>query len=337
LGRTGLKVSEVGMGASMLPGPEFVRAALDAGINYFDTARRYGAGNSEIVLGKGLKGRRKEAVVATKCSLLRRKQALIESAEASLKALQTDVIDVFQLHQAASRQDVLHGDHLEALAELRRAGKVRFTGVTTHFNMVEVMDAAVEAGVYDVVLTGFNFKSPPEVVAAAERAAAAGLGVVAMKVMTGGYAAPSWPGLNPFQSALRWVLRHRFVSAAIIDMLTFEEIEEDAAVIGTEHAWRDEAVLRMYSTVVDGRYCRACGACVPQCPHGFDVPTAMRALMYAEGYGRPSLARETLTGLVAGGQLPCSGCPTCTVRCRFGLQTPERMAAVVRLAGGRRG
>ena len=89
---------------------------------------------------------------------------------------------------------------------MKKSGKVRFTGVTSHSNMVEVMDAAVRAGFYDTVLTSFNFLSPPGVADAIGRAADAGLGVVAMKTMSGGYQGDSFPGLNPYQAALRWVL-----------------------------------------------------------------------------------------------------------------------------------
>lgn len=329
LGRTGLRVSEVGMGVMLTTDPAHVTAALDAGVTYFDTARAYMGGRNEEILAEGLKGRRREAIVATKCHVLGRKSSVVATAEQSLKALKTDVIDVFQLHGLSSRDQVLLPDHLAAVEELRKAGKIRFAGVTTHANMAQVLEAAADAKVYDVVLTTFNFQVGPEVVEAAERASAQGLGLVAMKVMTGGYTMPPAPGLNPFQSALRWVLRHPFMATAIPSMTTFEQVQQNTAVMGTKHTWRDGAALRLYGLAVDGRYCRGCGGCQGQCRLGADVPTALRALMYAEGYGQPQLARETLASAAA----PCLSCAACTVRCRLGTRVAERMPRAARLGG----
>jgi hypothetical protein len=328
LGRTGLKVSEVGMGVMITSDAAVVRAALDAGINYFDTARSYMGGRNEAILGEGLKGRRREAVVATKCHRLGRKKLVISSVETSLKTLRTDYIDILQLHSLRSREEVFSQENLAALEELKKSGKIRFCGVTTHSNMVEVMDAAVEAQAYDTVLSTFNFQTPPELARAIERTAGAGLGVVAMKIMTGGYRMTPMPNLNPYQSALKWVLRHQGVATTIPSLATFEQLKEDAAVMGTDYSWRDDLSLKLFAMAVDGRYCRGCGACEGQCPNGVDVPTALRALMYLEGYRRPELARNALAGV----DLPCAGCSSCPVKCRFGIRVGERMetAALLR-------
>ncbi|MBI5015457.1 MAG: aldo/keto reductase [Deltaproteobacteria bacterium] len=327
LGRTGLRVSEVGMGVMLTSDPAHVRAAFDAGVNYFDTARAYMGGRNEETLAEGLKGRRQDAVVATKCHVLGRKALVVATAEQSLKALRTDVIDVFQLHGLSSRDQVLLPDHLEAVEELRKAGKIRFAGVTTHSNMPQVLSAAVEAKVYDTVLTTFNFQVGEDMVEAARTAAAAGVGVIAMKVMTGGYSMRPAPGLNPYQSALRWVLQHSFVGTAIPSMTTYEQVRENTGVMGTQHTWRDKAALRLYALAVGDRYCRGCGACAGQCADGADVPTALRALMYAEGYGRLDLARETLVGV----SLPCGSCAGCSVTCRKGVEVSERMRRAAQL------
>ncbi len=329
LGRTGLRVSEVGMGVMISSDPALVRAALDAGVNYFDTARSYMGGRNEEILAEGLGDRRREAVIATKCHSLGGVERVVGSVEQSLRALRTDVIDVLQLHGLASRGQVLQPEHLQAVETLKKEGKIRFAGVSTHSNMAEVLDAAVEAKIYDVVLTSLNFQSPPEVLAAAQRAAGAGIGIVAMKIMTGGYSMTSFPGLNPYQSALRWVLEQDAVATTIPSMATFDQVRENAAVMGTKHTWRDAAALEMYAGVVGGRYCRGCGSCAGQCRLGADVPAALRAAMYAEGYGRPELAREVL----AQARLPCGSCAECSVVCRFGLPVAERIGLAQAVGG----
>jgi hypothetical protein len=332
LGRTGLKVSEVGMGVMITSDPDIVRAALDAGVNYFDTARSYMGGRNEGILGRGLKGRRQEAIVATKCHHLGRKKRVIDTVETSLQTLGMDYVDLLQLHNLKSRDDVLDEENIEALQELRKAGKVRFFGVTTHSNMVEVMKAAVEAGVFDTVLTSYNFQSPAEVGETIRSTAAAGLGVIAMKIMTGGYRTDTMPGLNPYQAALRWVLKNPSVSTTIPSMTTFDELEEDAAVMRTPSSWRDDLSLMQYASVTGPRYCRACGSCSGQCFFSADVPTVLRGLMYAEGYGQPDMARATL----AGAAIPCGKCGDCGVTCRFGIDVRERMTAARDLVGPRR-
>lgn len=329
LGRTGLRVTEVGMGVMISSDPALVRAALDAGVTYFDTARAYMGGRNEEILAEGLGDRRREVVIATKCHHLGNADRVVASVEQSLQALRTDVVDVLQLHGLASRGQVLLPEHLRALETLKKAGKIRFAGVSTHANMAEVLDAAVDAGAYDVVLTSLNFQSPPEVLAAAQRAAAAGIGVVAMKIMTGGYSMAPFPGLNPYQSALRWVLEQESVATTIPSMATLDQVRENAAVMGTRHTWRDAAALELYAGAVGGRYCRGCDACAGQCGLGADVPGALRAVMYAEGYGRPELAREVL----AAAPLPCGACGGCTVTCRFGLPVAARMGLALAVGG----
>jgi aryl-alcohol dehydrogenase-like predicted oxidoreductase len=106
-----------------------IHAALDAGVNFFDTAEGYGNGYSEEVLGRALKGRRREVVLATKVS--RRNLAhddVLAACEGSLRRLQTDVIDLYQIHWPS--RNVPLEETLAALQKLRRQGKVRVIGVS---------------------------------------------------------------------------------------------------------------------------------------------------------------------------------------------------------------
>jgi len=329
LGRTHLKVSELGMGVMITPNADIVRAALDAGVTYFDTARVYMGGRNEAILAEGLGGRRKDVVVATKVASYQRAAAIVESCEQSLAALKTDWIDVYQLHGVSSRAQVLAPESIEGLAALKKAGKIRFAGVTTHSSMIEVIDAAIEAKVYDTVLTTFNFRQPPGLGEAVKRAADAGLGVIAMKVMTGGYSDAAVPGLDPFQGALRWALRQPGVATTIPSLVTFEQLQQNLEAAAASFGARDALALELYAAAIETRHCRVCGGCAGQCPHGADVPAIVRALMYREGYGQPDLAAETL----AAAAFPCASCGECAVRCRSGVRVPERVAAAMRLAG----
>ena len=103
-----------------------VNAALDAGINFFDTAEGYGNGRSEAILGKGLKGRRHEAVIATKVSAADPAQVK-QACERSLRHLDTDVIDLYQIHWP--RRNLPIADTMGALERLKEQGKIRAIGV----------------------------------------------------------------------------------------------------------------------------------------------------------------------------------------------------------------
>lgn len=142
LGKSDLYVSSVAMGCWAIAGDQTwgpqdeqeavaaIRAALDAGINFFDTAEAYGAqGDSETLLGKALGTQRRRAIIASKASQNHLAPgALEEACEASLKRLQTDCIDLYQIHWPS--RSVPLSDTLGALDQLRRQGKIRAVGIS---------------------------------------------------------------------------------------------------------------------------------------------------------------------------------------------------------------
>lgn len=156
LGRTGVSVSKLCFGAGMFgyfgneDGAECARMvdrAIDAGINYFDTSDVYSHGESETLLGKALKGKRDEVVLATKFSLPmtddpnqrgNSRRWIVREVEASLKRLDTDYIDLYQVHRPDASTDI--DETLGALSDLVRAGKVRMLGSST-FPAEQIVEA----------------------------------------------------------------------------------------------------------------------------------------------------------------------------------------------------
>ncbi len=153
LGKTSLEITTVGFGAWAIGGGEWefswgaqddkesiaaIHKALDIGINWIDTAAVYGLGHSEEVVGKAVKGLSKKPIIATKCSLCwdvkrkiyssLQKESIRKEVEASLKRLQLDVIDLYQIHWPNPEQDIEEG--WKTLAELVKEGKVRYIGVS---------------------------------------------------------------------------------------------------------------------------------------------------------------------------------------------------------------
>jgi hypothetical protein len=324
LGRTGLRITEVGYGADLASEYEVIRAGVDMGINYLDTARRYLHGRGEEIISRAIEGMRDKVYIATKTRGMT-KDAVLSDAEASLKSLRTDHVDVLHLHGLTCPKRALDPDIREALTKLKKQGKVRFFGVSTHMNQAEVVDGIVNdpEKFFDVVLVAYNFKSDPSVKQAIARAAKAGVGVLAMKTMTGGYQTGERASIGPHQASLKWVLRDANVAAAVAGMKTIDEIKELVQVMGAKFTGTDERVLRRYSRAIDPYYCRLCGKCEKTCPNGVEISVVNRALMYAEGYKEHALAKATFREASAASG--CLACEECVARCANGLKIPEKM------------
>ena len=130
LGRTGLKVTTVGFGCMITSDGSVIERAADAGINYFDTARGYSHGNNERMVGAALGAKRKQVVVSTKTHA-HDKAGMMQHLEESLRELNTDYIDIWYMHGVNNGAEI-HDDMIEAQQEAKKAGKIRFTGVSTH-------------------------------------------------------------------------------------------------------------------------------------------------------------------------------------------------------------
>jgi uncharacterized protein len=328
-GRTGLRISVVSFGAMLTPEPEVLRIAFDNGVNYVDTARKYMDGRNEEIVAKALKGRRDKVYVATKTLPgSRSKEDIIRDVEASLRTLETDYVDVIQLHNLDGKERIFVPETREALTLLKKQGKVRFCGVTTHRNEVEVLNALVDDKdrFFDTCLVKYNFESPREVGEAIARAAKAGVGVVAMKTQAGGYRTETLGKVSPHQAALKWALQNPNVTMAIPGMKDLAQLREDIAVMGMPFQSADERILGKYHAAIAGFYCDLCGTCEGSCPKGVQISTVNRALMYAEGYRSSELARSTYREVPhAASAAACSECPVCVASCVRGLDIAAKM------------
>jgi predicted aldo/keto reductase-like oxidoreductase len=330
LGRTGLKVSAVSFGAMLTPEPEVIRVAIEQGVNYIDTARKYMGGKNEEIVAKAVKGLRDKVFIATKTlPESTTKAEIIRDVETSLKTLGTDRIDVIQLHHLTGKERIFNSETREALALLKKQGKVRFCGVTTHKNEVEVLNALVDDPdhFFDTCLVKFNFKSEKEVVTAINRASATGIGVIAMKTQVGGYDTTGLGKISPHQAALKWVLQNPAVAAAIPGMKDMTQLREDIAVMGMSFTYADVRRLDRYAEAIAPFYCSFCGSCEHGCPRGVEISTVNRALMYAEGgYRDISLARTTYAELPQmATAASCIDCEQCAARCVNGLDIAAKM------------
>ncbi|HIJ80792.1 MAG TPA: hypothetical protein HPP76_03680 [Desulfuromonadales bacterium] len=330
LGRTGLKVTVVSFGAMLTPEPEVIRVAVEQGLNYIDTARKYMNGKNEEIVARAIKGLRDKVFIATKTlPESKSKSEIIRDVETSLKTLGTDHIDVIQLHHLTGKERIFVAETREALTLLKKQGKVRFCGVTTHKNEVEVLNGLVDDPdrFFDTCLVKYNFKSDKELGTAIDRAATAGIGIIAMKTQTGGYDTTGQGKITPHQAALKWVLQNPKVTMAIPGMKDLSQFREDVAVMGMPFTYADLRRLDRYAEAISPYYCNFCGSCEGGCPRGVEISTVNRALMYAEGgYRDISLARATYAELPQqASAVVCDSCEGCSARCVNGLDIAAKM------------
>ena len=349
LGKTGLKVTALSFGCMTTSDESVIRRAADAGILHFDTARAYQNGNNERMVGAALKERRKQVVISSK-TLAKTRQEALDHLDTSLREIGTDYLDVWYLHSRSAPEEVTD-ELLEVQRAAKKAGKIRFAGVSTHFNMDRMLAHLVERGQTDVVLTTYNFSmrnvAPAEqqarridMTTAIQAARKAGMGIVVMKAMAGGVArvgrGDRLYGADPEAlkkvlgmqggalAAIKWVLKNSSVDTAIVCMTDSDQLEEDLRAMAEPYTRRDEAVLQALLAAIGPRYCRMCGTCNGVCDKGVRVPDMLRFLAYAEGYGQFALARERYLELPEDARAArCRDCASCSVACPNGVRVRD--------------
>ena len=266
IGKTGLKVTSVGFGCMITSDASVIERASDIGINYFDTARGYQHGNNERMVGAALKKKRKELVLSSK-SGARTKDGALSDLDTSLRELGTDFLDIWYLHgrdKASEAPDEL----FEAQQMAKQQGKIRFAGLSTH-KAKDMIPFLVTKGAVDVVLTTYNFTMDKNMDAAIEQAHDAGIGVVAMKVMAGGFRSGNprrafYPQLardGALLAALKWVLKNPKVDTTIPSMTDMEQLEENLRAMAGPYTEVEEKLLAQRLEQIGPLYCRMCGAC----------------------------------------------------------------------------
>jgi aryl-alcohol dehydrogenase-like predicted oxidoreductase len=332
LGKTGLKVTAVGMGVMNCSDPAVILRAYDLGVNFYDTAHRYMNGKNEEIVGKALQGKRDKVLIQTKVLLASSEKENRETVEKSLKSLRTDYVDVLLAHSLKTPGEVCDPSVTEFLRAMKREGKARFTGFSSHTDMASLLKAAAKAGCHDIALVSYNFTHSNELKEAVALAAKSGIGVVAMKTQAGGYKAGNMGGLNPHQAALKYVLMDQNVSTAVPGVTTIEQIEECAAVMGAGFSRSDSTALQQYDSYLQGRVCTMCGGCEGECPHGVNHTDFMRVVMYYDGYKKKKLAEEVFRegGLLAASKR-CHECSSCSIICARGLDVRAQIEFVKRV------
>jgi predicted aldo/keto reductase-like oxidoreductase len=192
-----------------------------------------------------------------------------------------------------------------------------------------------QKGAFDVALPVYNFTMDAAVDQAIDAAAKAGIGIVAMKVMAGGFKSmrPADPIFSKMKkdgamlAALKWTLKNPKIATTIPGMTDMEQLDENLKAMADHFSTDDQKVLAAHLEMIKPVYCRMCGECDGACQKGLPVANVMRILTYADGYRQFGLARERFQELAAGHRaVRCGDCDECTVQCPHGVRVSDRMA-----------
>jgi predicted aldo/keto reductase-like oxidoreductase len=348
LGRTGLRVSALGFGTmrfKMVGGHvdqelavQALHRAMDLGVNYFDSAVGYCNSESEIVLGKALKGRRDGKVISTKYPPWDRSLTADDCRqviEQSLSRLDVDVIDIYHMHSLdwETAQKVLaNGGAVDGARKAKEQGLVKHLGFSFHDDPKRILDIIEAAPDFDVVTCQYNLldRANEESMASARDQ---GLGVVVMGPVGGGrlgFPSEQLQGMLPGgtksspEVALRFVLANPNVSVALSGMNTVEMVEENAATASRESALSEDERQAIVEALAENRrlaelYCTGCGYCMP-CPNGVNIPENFRLMNLHRVWGLTGPARDRYqrlgpdreNNLNAGACVECGQCePKC--------------------------
>jgi len=346
LGRTGLKLPIVSMGVMNADVPGILRHAYELGIRHFDTAAVYQNGRNEEMVGSVVKemGIRDKVVISTKIgtrasfqNTAEAKKGFIDRFDASLKRLQMDHVDILYHHGVDDADHAKSDGQIEVLASLKKQGKTRFIGISTH-ETIPVLNAVIPLNVFDVALVTINYTMAhdAEKLATIEKAARSGMGIVAMKTQAGGTVRPDskLPKELPAESQtalLKWVLNHDFIATAIPGFSTYEHLEQDFSVArNLAYSEPEKKFLADKAFVAQAEFCHQCGECLADCPKHVNIPALMRSHMYAVQYRNVSMARQTVAE--AGGLGACADCGECLAACRKTVQIGRKIAQLKELA-----
>ena len=352
LGRTDLQISEISLGGSPIPDWAILTQIVERGVNYIDTSHSYSNGNSERAIGRLFKEMgRDKAYVGTKFHARRNwnEETILKSVEESLKRLQTDYIDVLLIHGVDNEETLTDERVLSAYDKMRKQGKFRFTGISCHSNHHKVVKKAIECGHYDMVQLGYNVFDIEEtneekdietyedylgtsgIRQLISLARSKDVGIIAMKTLKVGgrrqkLEAYTIDGNSLFQIMLKWALSNTNIASAVIEMLTFEQMEEDLAVVHHPLAARELNALYRYVAENSRDYCHMCGLCESHCPAGVKTTTILRYLAYYEGYEKQDRARRAYKSLMPGERAnACQNCGQCENLCPYSIAIRQKI------------
>jgi predicted aldo/keto reductase-like oxidoreductase len=319
LGKTGAEVSVLALGGMFdtINNQLLLRQARNWGVNFWDTAEGYGNGLSEEGYGRFLTRNtdaRKDLFLATKVRA-GETEAMTAALDKCLKRLTTDYVDLLHVHGINDFSEIAEPKPFrEWVSGLKRAGKVKLFGFSTHTNMENCLLDAAKAGWIDAVMFTYNFRlmNTPKMKEAVAACVDKGIGLVAMKTQGGGQVKTDSEaelqmagrfldrGFTDKQAKIKAILENQNIASICSQMpsLTILSANVAAARDQTSLTRSDFELLERFAAETHQTYCAGCGHICHEAVGGaVPVSDIMRCLMYYRDYGEHDLAREVYAGL----------------------------------------
>jgi hypothetical protein len=362
-GRTGFKISALGFGAMRLPmttvngkstvdedlAIPLIRRGFERGINYIDTAYMYCAHQSEVTVGKALKGWRDQVRLSSKLPIgnVKSRGDFRRILEEQLRKLDVDCVDFYHFHGLCRERWEAEVQTWNLVGEMVRARDerlIRHLSFSFH-DKPEVMRQFVDAGVFSSVLCQYNLidRANEESMAYAHEK---GLGVVVMGPVGGGrlgspmeYVEQALGGkARTPEIALRFVLANPAVDCALSGMSTLQQLEENVEAasrlgpLSGDELHRVEEVMQSRKKLAD-LYCTGCGYCMP-CPHEVNIPICFECMINEKVYGFTETAVKRYRAIgdqwLKGKRADaCTQCGACEAKCPQKIPIRQQLKEVV--------
>lgn len=326
LGKTGLEVSVVGLGGIPVQrtdakeAREIVEECMKQGINYLDTARGYTV--SEEFFGEAMKDCRDKWVIATK-SMARDYESMKRDIEISLKNLQTDYIDLYQIHNIKTDEefDTCFGENgaYKALAEAKAEGKVLHIGATAHgleafARLIREHEDKIETMMFPYNIV--ENQADDLMKECTEK----NIGFIAMKPIAGG-------NLDDTELALRYIVNNPDCTIVIPGMGNAEEVRKNASdAVFAPLTEEDMETCKKIAKELGSEFCRRCGYCAP-CPQGINIPANFLFVNYKRKYGLGEWAQGRYSAMAKTAK-DCVQCGLCETRCPYDLPIRKMLKKV---------
>ena len=325
LGKTELFVTATSIGAlplqrcSVDDAVALLRRCFEGGINYYDTANAYS--DSEKKLGIAFEGIRHEIIISTK-TMSEDYDTAREHIENSLRQLDTDYIDLLQLHNPSAEIDPDDPNSPFAAAlEARKKGYVRHIGITSH--RIPLALSHIASGLFETLQFPISYLSTEEELGVIAKCADADMGIIAMKALAG--------GLITNARAAHAYLKSLENVVPIWGVQTMEQVEEWLRLATENPSLDDELWQRIAEDreQLQGGFCRGCGYCTPTCPAEIELWNAARMSVLLrrspwEQYYSDEW-REKMERIE-----DCSECGECLEHCPYGLNPQELIKSTLK-------
>lgn len=359
LGKTGKEISLLSFGCMRFADDEqeaavLIGAAIDGGVNYFETSLSYCHRTSERKLGLGVQGRRRAVYLSTKSGVGPETDGdeIRRNVEGSLRTLQTDYLDFYQFWGLSwERWDQARkkGGAIEAIRKLQDKGVVHHLGFTSHDtgeNVIKLM----ATGEFESVTIHYHMLNTEKEDAIAY-AQAHGIGIVVMCPVAGGLlAAPSktirnfFPGADGLSAsaelALRFVWSSGGVTTAASGMENLSDLDENVRAVERFEPLTDAdraRVLEVFEefSALGKKFCTGCRYCMP-CPNKVSIPDIFKLVNYARIYGLTESASRRYRQMSEESRADaCTECGECEPKCPYDIPIITQLKEAAELFGER--